>query len=71
LLLKNLVSAKNNNINNKEYFIIKGNIAEDYMILEPKISDGAFGYVKKAIHKASKIERAVKFLRKDIISNEE
>jgi calcium-dependent protein kinase len=41
------------------------------MILEPEIGVGAYGEVRKAIHKASQIVRAVKIIRKDRTPKEE
>lgn len=42
----------------------KGNANQDYTLINPPLGAGAFGEVRKAIHKASGIERAIKIIYK-------
>ena len=41
-----------------------GNIHDHYLLYSPPLGKGAFGEVRKAVHKSSKIVRAVKMLMK-------
>lgn len=42
-----------------------GNIEQEYELISPPLGQGAFGEVRKAIHRASGLERAVKIIYKD------
>ena len=48
-----------------------GDIKKIYTLLSPPIGRGAFGEERKAIHNATKIERAVKIYRKEEFQDEE
>lgn len=48
-----------------------GKIAMDYQLLSPPLGSGAFGEVRKAIHKLTKLERAVKIINKSAQSQED
>ena len=43
----------------------EGNVEKEYKLITPPLGQGAFGEVRKAIHKASGLERAVKIIYKD------
>lgn len=43
----------------------EGNVEQEYKLLSPPLGQGAFGEVRKAIHKSSGLERAVKIIYKD------
>lgn len=43
----------------------KGNVEKEYKLISPPLGQGAFGEVRKAIHKSSGLERAVKIIYKD------
>ena len=42
-----------------------GNVETEYKLITPPLGQGAFGEVRKAIHKSSGLERAVKIIYKD------
>jgi calcium-dependent protein kinase len=42
----------------------KGNASKDYTLISPPLGAGAFGEVRKAVHKASGLERAIKIIYK-------
>ena len=42
-----------------------GNVEAEYKLITPPLGQGAFGEVRKAIHKSSGLERAVKIIYKD------
>lgn len=42
-----------------------GNVDKEYELISPPLGTGAFGEVRKAIHRASGLERAVKIIYKD------
>jgi calcium-dependent protein kinase len=42
----------------------KGNASKDYTLINPPLGAGAFGEVRKAVHKASGVERAIKIIYK-------
>lgn len=42
-----------------------GNVDKEYELISPPLGQGAFGEVRKAIHRASGLERAVKIIYKD------
>ena len=48
-----------------------GDITKYYDLCDPPLGKGAFGEVRKGIHKISGIERAVKIIRKNTTSEEE
>ena len=48
-----------------------GNISNYYDLFEPPLGKGAFGEVRKAVHKVTGIERAVKIIRKNTTNEEE
>lgn len=48
-----------------------GDILKYYELYEPALGKGAFGEVRKAIHKLTGIERAVKIIQKRNTSGEE
>lgn len=48
-----------------------GNITKFYDIYDPPLGKGAFGEVRKAIHKLSGIERAIKIIKKSTTNEEE
>ena len=41
-----------------------GNIYDEYMITNTNLGEGAFGFVRKGVHKKSGCVRAIKFIRK-------
>lgn len=41
------------------------NVEKEYELISPPLGQGAFGEVRKAIHRASGLERAVKIIYKD------
>jgi calcium-dependent protein kinase len=43
----------------------QGHVEKEYKLLNPPLGQGAFGEVRKAIHKSSGLERAVKIIYKD------
>ncbi|KAL4466461.1 hypothetical protein ABPG73_019079 [Tetrahymena malaccensis] len=49
----------------------QGSITHDYMILSPPLGKGAYGEVRKAIHKASGQLRAIKIIKIDEVSKED
>jgi calcium-dependent protein kinase len=48
-----------------------GKITKDYSLINPALGSGAFGEVRKAIHKTSGLTRAIKIITKEKISEEE
>lgn len=48
-----------------------GNISNDYDLLDPPLGTGAFGEVRKGVHKASGMIRAVKIIDKKMAGNDE
>lgn len=46
-------------------------IESQYELLSPAIGSGAYGEVRKAIHKASRLMRAIKIINKDQLNSEE
>lgn len=48
-----------------------GNISKFYEFYEPPMGKGAFGEVRKAVHKLTGIERAIKIIKKSTTNEEE
>lgn len=48
-----------------------GKIEQDYTIINPPLGKGAFGEVRKGIHKKTKEERAIKFIDKILCPKDE
>jgi calcium-dependent protein kinase len=48
-----------------------GQITKDYTILRPALGKGAFGEVRKAIHKTTGMTRAIKIIDKVHVNKEE
>jgi len=48
-----------------------GNISNDYELLDPPLGTGAFGQVRKGVHKTTGMVRAVKIIDKKLASADE
>lgn len=48
-----------------------GKISREYQLISPPLGSGAFGEVRKAVHKASGLSRAVKIISKSATSEED
>jgi len=72
ILVKQKTGEVEFNVSHMDFIIQKaGNISDSYDLFNPPLGKGAFGEVRKAIHKATGIQRAVKIIRKNTTNEEE
>lgn len=49
----------------------RGSVTKFYTLCDPPLGKGAFGEVRKAVHKLTGIERAIKIIKKSTTSEDE